>query len=407
MLTYYYIIFIPIFIIIFQKFQTIDHIENKIWISFFIFLLILLGSRNEIGGDWFKYLQNYTTEENRVAFKKDLLNLNFENFDLFFFYFHFLSLLKFKIHFLYFTLSGLYLFGLYQYLKNLEFRWIGVLSSLPYLTIVVSTGYVKQSMAVSFIFFALFFLMRSKIKHMNLFILMASFCHISSLIFFLLNFFKIKTVSYKLSFLVLFILSFLLLLNFNDKMLHLIRQYVLYSDNYSSGYIYRLVLSLPYLFLSFFLLKINYFESNYNKIAIYNFFTYLTLLLFFMAILNVTYIYLLQGKEKFLSDYFIFFKMYNEMNCMQKEPCRFETFVNFEISTLIDRLNIYLMIIYPVIISDFFSYINHNAKIDNYFKVVTYLIFFIYIFFTLHIWINGATHSGYWVPYKSILYEYN
>ena len=91
---------------------------------------------------------------------------------------------------------------------------------------------------------------------------------------------------------------------------------------------------------------------------------------------------------------------------MQVEPCEFNTLVNFEISTLIDRLNIYLMIIYPIIISDFFSYIKHNVKINNYFKTITFLFFFIYIFFTLYVWINYASHSNYWVPYKSLLYEY-
>ena len=206
-------------------------------------------------------------------------------------------------------------------LGSLKYKWLALLSTIPYLIIVVSIGYIKQATAISFIFFAIYNFNQSNIKNMNISITVASLTHISASIFFLLNIYLFigRLSKKKIYFLIGFVLiiSLFIIIIFLD----LFKNYLIYSDNISTGYIYRIILGLPFLFIIMFLKYIGYLDSTVNRKFIYKFYTHFYLLLIFLSIINYLYNDILNSPIKTLPNFLEFIKNYSVRGCFDPNIC--------------------------------------------------------------------------------------
>lgn len=398
---YYTLVFFPIIFLLFEKIIDNKKYIKYLWFLFFFYLILFLGLRNQVGGDWYQYLNNYQIE-NLV---NPLNRLSQGNPNLFDSIFYFFAINEISINFLYFTLTIIFTYFLFKMLGSLKYKWLALLSTIPYLIIVVSIGYIKQATAISFIFFAIYNFNQSNIKNMNISITVASLTHISASIFFLLNIYLFigRLSKKKIYFLIGFVLiiSLFIIIIFLD----LFKNYLIYSDNISTGYIYRIILGLPFLFIIMFLKYIGYLDSTVNRKFIYKFYTHFYLLLIFLSIINYLYNDILNSPIKTLPNFLEFIKAYSVRGCFDPNICAKEVIVQFQISTLIDRIHIYFMIIYPLIISDLFKYIHTKFNQNMQILLSTYLIYFLFIFTQLYLWLNFANHSKYWLPYRNILFN--
>ena len=397
---YYTLIFFPILFLIFEKITKNKYFYNSLWYLFFLYLIIFLGLRHEVGGDWYQYLNNY--QINNLI--NPINRLYLENPNLFESIFYFFAINEIPINFLYFTLTTFFSFSLFLMLNSLKFKWVALLSTIPYLFIVVSIGYVKQATAISFIFLAIFYFNQSKLKSMNLMIIFASFTHISASIFFLINiyFFLNKIGKKKIYFSIGFI--FILFCTIFFSHIDLFKDYIIYSDNISPGYIYRLIISLPFLFIIFLLNKNKFLNDIPNRIFIYKFYFHFYLLLIFLSFINIFYNNILNSPIESLPNFLEYIKEYSVKGCIDPNICAKEFLVQFQSSTLIDRLHIYLMIIYPFIIADLFKYIHFKFNQNNQYLKILYSVYFLFIFAQLYLWLNFANHSEYWLPFNNILF---
>lgn len=119
----------------------------------FIMLLIFIGLRYEVGGDWFAYLKWYQNVESRgISFSLESIILSDWGYN-------FLNWLASKLGIGIYGvnticalifLSGL--FSFLNYLGNDKDFYLGLLISYPYLIMVVANGYTRQSAAVGLVF---------------------------------------------------------------------------------------------------------------------------------------------------------------------------------------------------------------------------------------------------------------
>ncbi|MEM4523340.1 MAG: EpsG family protein [Nitrososphaeria archaeon] len=131
--------------------------ELNIFIKVIVFtlLLIFIGLRHEVGGDWTSYLFWYRMVESGK------LRISFESFITRDIGYDITNLISSKLNFGIYgvnTLCGaIFLFGLFYFLSRAlpekEF-WTGLILAYPYLIVVVANGYTRQSVAIGLIMIA-------------------------------------------------------------------------------------------------------------------------------------------------------------------------------------------------------------------------------------------------------------
>ena len=196
---YYLLISLPIISIFFYH-KSYRVLEETTWILLFFILLFFLGFRNNIGGDWFDY--KYIFEHTNFSDLNGIKRIN-----LFYFIIFFFNYLNVKsIYFFNFLFSLIYLIALFKLCNQFKYKWMSLLSTMPYLTLIVSTGYVKQTLSISFVLIALsIFIKNDNPKKTFLYLFLGFLSHISSAYLFILSLTS-KNIKYFLLFFILLIL---------------------------------------------------------------------------------------------------------------------------------------------------------------------------------------------------------
>ncbi|MBP1491304.1 MULTISPECIES: EpsG family protein [Acinetobacter calcoaceticus/baumannii complex] len=324
-----------------------------IFIIFLVFLCLMTGFRYEVGGDWENYLNIYDyfkgidIAEALTITEPGYALLNY-----------FSQVLNFKnIVFVNAICSILFYSFFYKFSKKVENYWIPVLLAFPYLILVVSMGYTRQSVAIAFVSFAVVYGLEKNIIKFFIFSLLAILFHKSAIIVFmflplLLNL-KYFSSTWFFSFYSLF--SFL-------TMSGLVYYSSLSGDNIytnqnsevsSAGAIFRVVVH--FLALFFYLLYRKKIVNSFNN---YRIFDYMSLLIIFVFLLAIPF------------------------------------------STLADRFNLYL-IIFDILV---FSYLFSNISVNSRKIMVLIVIFFNSLM--LYIWLNFGAWSHAWLPYQNYLLRY-
>tara|TARA_B100001057_G_scaffold438700_1_gene471366 strand:+ start:2487 stop:3569 length:1083 start_codon:yes stop_codon:yes gene_type:complete len=316
----------------------------------FMYILIFIALRDQVGGDWYAYLEYFDRFKNENLFKEifkndigfDLLNwvINYLNGNI-----YVVNLIS----------AIIFLVPLYIFISKRDYFLLSMLISFPYLISVVSMGYVRQAAALGFFIFGLNFLESRRVKFKTLFyiffISLAFTFHKSAIIlFFLVFFFRIRLL---FKFLILLTSSLLLIYLLNDNFFGDVYINYIETEMESKGALVRTIMNLI---------------PAVGILAYYKYFKNDSLSTIFLGISIVTILSLL-----FVTHY----------------------------STFIDRISIYFIILQVYFWPKFISLNKKEMRLFIYIFVI------ILYFITIVIWFVFSSHSEFWIPYKSILTHEN
>ncbi|PQQ32353.1 hypothetical protein C6H64_03370 [Photorhabdus luminescens] len=150
---------------------------------FSLFLTFFIGLRQEIGVDWFNYLNMYKKivqlPFREALFVSDplysILNYTSEAFGLG------------GVYFVNFICASIFCLSVYFFSKNFKSIWLPALILYPYTILAVSMGYTRQSVAIAFSLFAFNSLLKNNQKiHFLFFILLSILFHKSAIMLLIL-----------------------------------------------------------------------------------------------------------------------------------------------------------------------------------------------------------------------------
>lgn len=132
----------------------------------------IVGLRFQVGGDWDAYTELYDAASH--VSPRDLLAIKGPAYQL-------INWLSYQLGL---GISGvnlvcgfIFAFGLMAFCKTLPRPWLALAVSIPYLVTVVAMGYTRQSVAIGIIMLASTLLLRNKIAHCAMLILIAAMFH--------------------------------------------------------------------------------------------------------------------------------------------------------------------------------------------------------------------------------------
>lgn len=349
---FYYSIwfFISVATIFFKKSS-----ENRFfYFIVLIFLFLMTGMRYEIGGDWNNYLIIYEYFEN-LGFT-DALKVTDPGYGILNYISHYLGIKELILVNIF--CSFCFYLCFYYFSKKIYNYWIPLLVSFPYLILVVSMGYTRQSVAISFVLIAILFGLEKNIKKYLIFLFLAILFHKTAIIGLVFSPFFIAT-------------------NFIKKDL-IFYSYTLFSFIFVSLVVYFSSVSGD-----------NIYTNKSGELssagAIFRIAIHFLPLIFYIYFRSVLKRVLLNNLRVF--DYLAYFIL-------------FTLILAIPFSTLADRFNLYL-IMFDIFI---FSYLYSNLSLFNrQFMILTIILFNTLM---LIIWLNFGAWSHAWLPYQNYIFNY-
>ncbi len=320
--------------------------------SLFIFLLILLiGFRFEVGGDWSSYRFFYDRAQSTIV--TEYFTVNEAGYA---FINYISSLLSGGILLVNILCAVIFVYFFYNFINTLPRPWLSLVIAIPYFIIVISMGFVRQGLAIAIFMYAITFIEKKNYKSYIFFTLLASTFHLSALAFIpviLLQFLYKKIFS---AFFIFIFVTIIFYINY-DFILAKSADYFLSGMTSDGAFIRSLMNLLPALIFILFMKK---FRIQKNE----------KLFWFQLSIIAIIFSILL-----------IFYP-------------------NF---TIIDRLGYYLISL-QIFVFTFLPGVFGIYSKKN--KVWVILIIF-YYFLVLLVWQNFASHNYAWIPYKSYFFNLN
>ena len=130
-------------------------VNQMFWVATAAVFAFFIGFRHEVGCDWYGYystyeaLASYTYSE--LFTSSGLISRGLAFYVLS----HITSQTSFGFYGFNFVCGIFLCWGLFYFCSRQPYPWLACLIAVPYLVIVVSMGYVRQSIAIGFLFFAL------------------------------------------------------------------------------------------------------------------------------------------------------------------------------------------------------------------------------------------------------------
>lgn len=344
------------FLISFFSFFSFKKPEVRLlFLGILIFLCTMTGLRFEIGGDWENYLNIYGWFRG-LSFVESL-SVTDPGYGVLN---YFSLLLGFSDTILINFICALIFYTCFYFIcKNMENYWLPLLVSFPYLILVVSMGYTRQSVAIALVILAFKCALESKFLKLVIFSALAMSFHKSAIIIFMLypfflmpsRTFDRQWMFYSYTFFSFLAMSALVYISsISGENVYTNQS----GDISSAGAIFRIIVH--FLPLTFYV----FYHAKVKKILKYNFrvFDYLALLILYTLILAIPF------------------------------------------STLADRFNLYLIMFDIFVFSFLYSCLNYfNRSV-----MVGSIIFFNTLM--LVIWLNFGAWSQAWLPYQNYLLNY-
>ena len=318
---------------------------NYLNVIFLIYLIVIIGLRFEVGGDWNSY--KYIYFRNLEYF--DIKNIFFTR-DPFFKLLNYLSQFIFLDYFGVNLITAIIvIFCIHKFSLNMPDYWLSIHITIPVILFLMTMSFNKQAIALSIALLGFINLNKNNYLNSFFYFTLSTMFHFSAVFNFLI-FFIYLIKKYPLSFLII-ILFFLIIINFNfyNYYWHYINEYII-RQRYSGGAQIRIILNLiPSIIITYLVLFNNYKE----KIPLY---------ILIMSLLT-----------------FIVF------------------ITSFTFSTAMDRINFYLI---PL---QLFTYGYLISNINLQFSIILkYLVLLIYIVY-FPLFLIFSTHGGNWIPYKNLI----
>ncbi len=324
-------------------------------ICIWIFLVIFIGFRFEVGADWFNY--NFFIEQ---AENSSYLEFLARAMSPAYAYLLVISdKYKWGIYGLNIITALIFSGGLVYFCSKLKNPYLGLIASYPYLIVVVSMGYVTQASAIGIQLVGLTFYQNSKFKAYYLSILLASLFHTSAFLCLLIPLFdRLRLIKKKSS-----------LLSLSTLGIFFGIFYITFLNKIISAYVN------------------SYFGRQYEADG-----SFIKLLI--LVIFAIIFLY---QRDKF--------KISNQQKNLL-----------FSLSTLSILIFLYSLTIKATVSTYrtslyFYSlqlYVTSYLPDTKFLKISTKnwkILFYGFNFLVLIIWLSFANHSSHWLPYKNILLE--
>ena len=151
--------------------------STAVWTLMGMVLVIFIGWRHHVGGDWNNYLRRFN------AVKDFSFSQTMEQSDVGYqFLVYWMNAWGFEIYAVNFLSAILFVTGLIVFLRRELNPWLGLTVAIPYLIIVVSMGYTRQGVAVGLVMWGLASLDKKKFMRFLFFITLAVSFHKSAIL---------------------------------------------------------------------------------------------------------------------------------------------------------------------------------------------------------------------------------
>ena len=352
----YHLIFLLSFISIFNQIKFSKNIKSFFYLIIIFLLSIFVGLRHEVGGDWINYQLSYSyiTKQNFYEFITSPLNYNEFGYKLIILLSNTLSN-KYFFHISNYISALIFVFFFINFLKHFTYKSLIFFFSIPYLIIVVSMGYTRQSIAVGFLLLGLLYINKDKDIKFIFIILLGSMFH--KTILFGLSFLIIKHLNFKKYniYLILLLIFFILVPLYTSTFIELASNFLSEKKIQTSGAKIRLFINLLIAIVYFYIRK-DWNNNFYNK-RIMDYSMFLMVIFFFIT-------FFLEGP----------------------------------IISGLDRISVYLFPFNLIVISNFMTRVKSNNQ-KLFFSFI--IILFSYLFFL--IWAYYGSYSHFWFPYQNLL----
>ncbi|WP_429121203.1 EpsG family protein [Aeromonas allosaccharophila] len=176
-----YIFIFSIIIVLSFTVSQVDRLIGHFYFKLTLSILVLfIGLRYQVGGDWYTYLDMY----NEIS-KLDLYSAVLYTDPAY----GLLNWISYKwslgIYFVNFSCAVIFSVGLYRLCVSLPQPWFALLISTPFLVTVVAMGYSRQAAATGFGMIALVMLLERRAWKFIFYVFMASLFHKTALFYFL------------------------------------------------------------------------------------------------------------------------------------------------------------------------------------------------------------------------------
>lgn len=146
------------------------------WRLMFMLLVLAIGMRHEVGGDWSVYLEQII-DANDLKPSDLLVGTNGRGDPAY----HLLNWIAAQLHlgpyFVNTICAAVFTWGLLEFCRAQPRGWLALVVAMPYLVIVVAMGYTRQSVAIGLSMLALVALSEQKLRRFVLFVAIAAAFH--------------------------------------------------------------------------------------------------------------------------------------------------------------------------------------------------------------------------------------
>jgi len=326
----------------------LDHRLNAaLFLLFGIALILVIGLRYEVGGDWFRYFDTAYG----VAIGSDFPGyLSVLKGDYGYRVLHWLSVnYSYGIYSTNLISAAIFTTGLIRFSRTMPMPWLAIAISVPYVIVVVSMGYTRQSVALGLLMWGLVDLLNNKRIFFYLAVFIASFFHMTVLM--LIPIAAIYTRN-KLAFFLSIVLVVIFLYLFSSQIGHMLYYYITIKYHHSGGALIRVFMT--FVAAIVFLICRKEYKIIFNDERMWLLFSIIAIILF-----PLTFFY----------------------------------------STFTDRFAVYLIPLQLVV----FSKIPLLVQSTKNRTIVVVSILVVYMW-SLFVWLSYGTHAKYWLPYKNILF---
>jgi len=203
MIIYILLFLIPVFIFYRQldeKYYTSSH--N--WRNISILLILIIGLRHQVGGDWLPYLAGLERVTNG-AFEESIM----EKYEIGFNIIAWISeTIGASIYGVNLFCATIFVIGLTSLCRDQPYPWLSLIIAIPYLVIVVGMGYTRQAVAIGFLMYGFKFLIQGNNLFFVFLVLLASSFHKPALIFIAFTLLKPGGGKFKLLFGIFLLIGF-------------------------------------------------------------------------------------------------------------------------------------------------------------------------------------------------------
>jgi len=344
MLTYWLMYIIPAFIVFILSSKQ----QKKLmpWLVIGFFFIILIGFREDVGGDWTNYLLHYDAMQYKTLWQAVSYGdpghqfLNWLSYQW--------ELGVYGVNFVY---GFVFMIGLVKLSRLQTYPWLALVVAVPYLITVVAMGYSRQAMAIGLFMWAISYLDKGRFKTYIALIFMAALFHKTALLLLPLGVFL-----------------------------------------YGKGKILRILIVIPVLYGAWDLLLAKEQETLWHNYVDANMKSQGAMIRVVMNLVPslLLFIYTKEWKRSYNDYVFWFWIAVGSVLAL--------VLVNIS-STAVDRMALYFIPIQLVVFARL-PYLARN-KIS---PILTRLMIVLGYALVLFIWLNFSLYAAAWIPYNNLLF---